>query len=80
MILNDELNVSLLNDNEYVQTFISVFHLSTFKYNKSVDTNIYLQAHGVGLLVSKKKLSENIRLLSHYQTKAKPLLDKLKKS
>ena len=47
MILNDELNVSLLNDNECVQTFISVFHLSTFKYNKSVDTNIYLQAHGV---------------------------------
>ena len=46
MILNDELNVSLLNDNECVQTFISVFHLSTFKYNKSVDTNIYLQAHG----------------------------------
>ena len=47
MILNDELNVSLLNDIECVQTFISVFHLSTFKYNKSVDTNIYLQAHGV---------------------------------
>ena len=46
MILNDELNVSLLNDIECVQTFISVFHFSTFKYNKSVDTNIYLQAHG----------------------------------
>ena len=46
MILNDELNVSLLNDIECVQTFISVFHLSTFKYNKSVDTNIYLQAQG----------------------------------
>ena len=45
MILNDELNVSLLNDIECVQTFISVFHFSTFKYNKSVDTNIYLQAH-----------------------------------
>ena len=44
MILNDELNVSLLNDIECVQTFISVFHFSTFKYNKSVDTNIYLQA------------------------------------
>ena len=50
MILNDELNVSLLNDIECVQTFISVFHLSTFKYNKSVDTNIYLQAHGDQLL------------------------------
>ena len=53
MILNDELNVSLLNDIECVQTFISVFHLSTFKYNKSVDTNIYLQAHGVQCTVCK---------------------------
>ena len=51
MILNDELNVSLLNDIECVQTFISVFHLSTFKYNKSVDTNIYLQAHGAYLAI-----------------------------
>ena len=46
MILNDESNVSLLNYIECVQTFISVFHFSTFKYNKSVDTNIYLQDHG----------------------------------
>ena len=43
MILNDELNVSLLNDIECVQTFISVFHFSTFKYNKSVDTNICIK-------------------------------------
>ena len=46
MIFNDELNVSLLYEVECVQTFISVFHPSTFKYNKSVDTNIYLQTHG----------------------------------
>ena len=57
MILNDELNVSLLNDIECVQTFIIVFHFSTFKYNKSVDTNIYQQAHGAYFAVPKSKRS-----------------------
>ena len=49
MIFNDELNISLLNEIDCVQTLINAFQSSTFKYNESLDTNIYLQAQCVSL-------------------------------